>query len=721
MENGKRKLSFRTKSGCKRLLAIFICLILVSSLFACLIQTNFGSVKVEHVTIDARGAELAAELYYPAGTTSHDSLPAVIVNHGGGCIYGATKNLAEELARRGFVVINPDAYGSGLSAQPDYDDVDQGINGFYSSVNITDGNKSDIPAATPMGMTDALNFLRSLKFVDSTRIGIVGHSMGAYRANATAIVDCGYYSLNDNMINILCSEFGQSFTKEEISEDAGKLAAERLNADQLAHYNDLYKTEKDKYNTRLRGAIILGIGSSSGNDRQTVNVGGHDVSRSLQTNMCFMSGEFDACYNFGVSDKTKADWYSTNNLDMASWYIVNDAKASSSTEGTLFGTSVTDDSKLQASLQDKTSRMFYVTKGETHSKEFFSSQVNTAVVKYFEQILDYNRGNLGSGNTPLDASSNIWLWRVVFNTIALFSMIGMLVALCGLLVKTDTFKPVLVDIPEEKLPVFNKKRYWIMGALTVVLAFGSIYYANAKGLFAFGPTHAFPLGRAATIGIVFIACLTISALIQLAINIIINKKESSVTGLATANFGIGFKNFLKCIAISIILLIAAYASLAVMEYFFGQEYRIWMTEFSEMKADYWYMALRYAIILFPMFIIIAAGTNYSVRSDIPEWKDTLITVLVNSVGIWLCCLINYIIAQNTTFNGTFFSSFICSYQMLTIVPLTVYINRKMYKLTNSIWVGAALCALLISWSFVASLGINDAFYGQTWLGNFLSY
>lgn len=720
MEKGIRKLNLKTKRGCTRILAIFIALIIVSSFFACLIQADFGTVKVEHITIDARGAELTAELYYPAGTTGHDSMPAVIVNHGGGCIYGAIKNLAEELARRGFVVMNVSAYGSGLSAQPDYDDVDQGINGFYSSVNITDGVKSELPAATPMGMEDAVNFLRTLKFVDATRIGIVGHSMGAYRTNAAAIVDCGYYSLNDIMINILYNVFGQSLTEAEINEDAGKLAAERLNADQLAHYNDLYKTEKEIYDTRLRGAIILGIGSSSGNDRQTVQVAGHDVSRSLQTNMCFMSGEFDAAYNFGTLDDTKANWYSTDNLEMGSWYIVDDAKASSSVEGSLFGSSVTEDSKLAEAIQNKSSRIFYITEGETHSKEFFSSKTNTAVVKYFEQILDYNRGDLGSG-TPLDASSNIWLWRVVFNTIALFSMVGMLVALCGLLIKTDAFKPCLVDIPEEKKPVFNKKRYWIMGALTVVLSFASIYYANAKGLFVFGPTHAFPLGRGATIAIVFIGCLAIAALIQLIISVAINKKESNCTGLRVANFGIGLKNVLKCLVVAVILLIAAYASLAVIEYFFGQEYRIWMTEFSEMKADYWYMALRYAAILFPMFILIAAGTNYSVRSDIPEWKDTLITVLVNSVGIWLCCLLNYIIAQNTTFDGTFFSSFICSYQMLTVVPLTVYINRKMYKLTNSIWVGAALCTLMISWSLVCSLGINDSFYGQTWLGNFLSY
>ena len=75
---------------------------------------------------------------------------------------------AEELARRNFVVLNVSAYGAGTSAQPDYDENDQGIEGL-------DGN------LTPMGLLDAKAFLSSLSFVDSTRIGMAGHSMGSRR------------------------------------------------------------------------------------------------------------------------------------------------------------------------------------------------------------------------------------------------------------------------------------------------------------------------------------------------------------------------------------------------------------------------------------------------------------------------------------------------------------------------------------------------------------
>ena len=715
------KFTLKTKAGCNRLLAIFIVLIFVSSFFAQLVQTDGGKVKVEPITIDARGAELSAELYYPVGTTGNDNLPAVIVNHGGGCIYGTMKNIAEEIARRGFVVLNVSAYGSGLSAQPDYDDAGQGINGFYQSLRAVEGQESFLPTATPMGLHDAINFVRSLDMVDSERIGMVGHSMGAYRTSAAATLDCGYYSLNDMMINVLYNDFGQSFTEEEINLDADTLAQERLNADQLAHYNTLRQINEELFNTRVRSEIILGIGyEATTSYPQTVQVAGHDVLRSVQTNICYMSGEYDATYNFGSMDSAKADWYAAEDMVMGDWYVLDDANAANTTAGSIFNSSVVSNEPLADALNARTSRIFIVTDHETHSKEFFSSRTNSAIVKYFEQTLGYNGGDLFSGtNNALDASSNIWGWRVLCNTIAMFSMLGMLVALCGLLVKTDWFKPAVVEIAEDSRPVFSKKQTLIFSLLTVALSFAAIYYSNARGLFIFDPSRFWPLGRSCSLAMVFIICLGAAALVMFVIYVLANKKNTGKIDLSVLNAGIKFRNILKHIAVAVILVIAAYASLAVIQYFFGQEYRIWMTAFSEMKADYWYMALRYFIVLFPLYLVIAAGLNYPTRSDIPEWKDTLLTVLINSVGIWLCCLINILVAYSRPYNGLFFSSFICSYHMVSVVPITVYLNRKMYKLTNSIWTGAALCAIMVAWSLVCTLGINDVFYGQTWLGNFL--
>ena len=206
-----KKFTLSTISGCLRLVGLFLIIILVSSFFARLVSTSGGKIRVKQITFDARGANLNGELYYPAGTSDRDSLPAIIVTHGGGCTYGVTRGIAQELSRRGFVVLNVSVYGAGLSEQPIYDDNGMGLDKF------------DI-MNTPFGLLDTLNYVRTLKFVDQNRIGMVGHSMGSRRTSNTAILDCGYYTFNDIMINVLYETFGQKFQEDEITINSDDLA-----------------------------------------------------------------------------------------------------------------------------------------------------------------------------------------------------------------------------------------------------------------------------------------------------------------------------------------------------------------------------------------------------------------------------------------------------------------------------------------------------------------
>ena len=98
------KFTNKTVDGAKRLFALLVVLILLFSFLAHMFATNFGRVKIEQINIDARGALLDGELYYPVGTSDESSLPAVIVTHGAGCTHKGMNSYCIELARRGFVV-----------------------------------------------------------------------------------------------------------------------------------------------------------------------------------------------------------------------------------------------------------------------------------------------------------------------------------------------------------------------------------------------------------------------------------------------------------------------------------------------------------------------------------------------------------------------------------------------------------------------------------------
>ena len=196
------KFSLKTVDGCRRLLFLFLALIFVFGFIGAIISSDGGKVKMSSLTIDSRGAEIRIDQYVPAGVSDSDKLPCILLAHGRGTNRGALRGIAEEFARRGFVVLNVDGYGQGMSEQPVSEE-----NGHGAAEFLWYGGGS-------FGQYDALEFARTLNYVDQERIAMYGHSMGASRVADAAKKDSGYYTLNDLLINVLYDTFGQTFTEE---------------------------------------------------------------------------------------------------------------------------------------------------------------------------------------------------------------------------------------------------------------------------------------------------------------------------------------------------------------------------------------------------------------------------------------------------------------------------------------------------------------------------
>lgn len=695
----EKRFTLKTKSGCWRVLALLLAVILVSSFLAALVSSNFGKVKISHLSFDTRGGVMDADLFIPAGTSDSDKLPAVVTIHGGGVVKNVMKLFAEELSRRGFVVLNINVYGSGLSEQPPSDDAGQGADGF------------DIFAAPLQGALDAVEYLRSLRYVDETRIGIAGHSMGSRRAGLAAIYDCGYLSANDMLINMLNETFGLEFTREEIDEDADALAEKYLDPSQMDYYLSLKGDIEEYYNSRIKAACLIGSNANLINPVQTVEVAGYEVQRNCQVNIGVINGTYDTSYyGFLQEENTKAAWYTQGEDGVAeSWYLLDDVNQSSELAGGFDEISVLSNEALSEAVDNRATRICLINP-ETHSKNFFSNMTTSDVVKYFEQTLKYNGGELGASDAkPIDTSSNIWYWRAIFNGIAMISMLAMIFPIVGILTREKAFSSCVATAV--KRPEFDKKKFWIFSAATVVFTFIAIYWANAKGMSMMPITWFFPLAGTSQIAMLFVWLLAASSIIMLVCYAFIAKSKGTAKPFAVLNLGMGLKNIIKSILIAFITVGICWLSMQLIIYLFNQDYRFWMMSFTEMKAEHWGVALRYAIYLLPVFLLTAATTNYTIRSDMPQWKDTLISVVIGSAGVWICCLINIVMAK-ISFDGTLFSSFICSYSMLLFVPATVYISRKTYNMTQSIWLGASINSLLLAWSLVSSNGMCELYNGQ---------
>lgn len=79
-------------------------------------NSNWGRVKITDIYYpNSDGTMIHAQLFVPEGTSSANPAPAILNMHGGSDYLQMVGNYSIELARRGYVVLSVDAYGSGGS------------------------------------------------------------------------------------------------------------------------------------------------------------------------------------------------------------------------------------------------------------------------------------------------------------------------------------------------------------------------------------------------------------------------------------------------------------------------------------------------------------------------------------------------------------------------------------------------------------------------------
>ena len=153
------------KKKTKVLLAVALCLCLVSMVFASIFQSSFGAVKVKDLNVVlANGKSVNAQIFIPKGASEENKVPLIVISH------GSYNNLDHqdlnmiELSRRGFVVISLDEYNHGSS----------------------DNEVADASIFSSQAMRQIIDYAcASYTFIDKEKIGVGGHSMGGIISNAT--------------------------------------------------------------------------------------------------------------------------------------------------------------------------------------------------------------------------------------------------------------------------------------------------------------------------------------------------------------------------------------------------------------------------------------------------------------------------------------------------------------------------------------------------------
>ncbi|TYA16599.1 alpha/beta hydrolase [Aggregatibacter actinomycetemcomitans] len=158
---------------------LFLIFTFISAYVAALVERDFGQLEISTISFMTEEQQpMVAKLYRPQSATDKTPKPGLLALHGYQSDKEATNTFgALELAKRGFVVLAIDHFGHGYSTK--------------------------LPASNKnmSGANNGYQYLKSLPFVDSRRLGIFGHSTGALNAIRVAQLNPDHKAINGQSSN----------------------------------------------------------------------------------------------------------------------------------------------------------------------------------------------------------------------------------------------------------------------------------------------------------------------------------------------------------------------------------------------------------------------------------------------------------------------------------------------------------------------------------------
>ena len=227
----------------KILATISLVVIFVFMYIAYGFNSGWNGVSVSDIYYpNSEGGMIHAQLFVPKSASSAEPVPAILNMHGGSDYLQTVSNYSIELARRGYVVLSVDAYGSGSS---DY------VSGNVASNAGGAGGEAKSALKMDGGASLGIEQLLTYKFVDKENIGLIGHSMGGtfianaaleYADNVKAIMPWGSGSFVDMMKSHDSSEFSfnvgyiNAKCDEMVVFASGEKTSELLDNEQLKNF-----------------------------------------------------------------------------------------------------------------------------------------------------------------------------------------------------------------------------------------------------------------------------------------------------------------------------------------------------------------------------------------------------------------------------------------------------------------------------------------------------
>ena len=341
-------------------------------------------------------------------------------------------------------------------------------------------------------------------------------------------------------------------------------------------------------------------------------------------------------------------------------------------------------------------RRILYTPAQTHPWGPFSKQTTSDVIAYFDATL--------GAPDAIDPAAQVWQWKEFFNALGLVGFGIFLVAFARALLATRAFAGLRRTELPAATPQTRTGLVWFWASLVVSALISGVTYValsqnEAIGSLAFNSVPSlFPQGAVFFIAL-WAAINGGAALLIMAVSWFAIGRKSGLD-LRAGGMLPGWKKFFQAILLGLVVVVAAFGIVAVVDYFFTTDFRIWVLAVKWFTPD----KIPLALLVLPFFLLYFFANSLAVnvfnRFTLGgrEWINTAVLALFNALAP-----IVLVVVQYTTFftSGELVPGFggiysIWLFPVIVILAVAAVVSRKLYRATGNPYLGGFIMAATVS-------------------------
>lgn len=698
------------KKLCKQAALIVLCVCIVvmfaTALIGQSIQTSGGSVeRLELNFTTDTGAESHAILYVPETATAETPAPAVILCHGYTASLDAMEPNAIELSRRGYVVMALDMYGHGESSLPP---------DGYSQVEMG----GVLNYAPDLGSYSALQELKNYDFVDLTKVGMLGHSMG------TAAIQEGAYIAYTKWTAAYTAAYAAAI--EAGAEEADAIAAGYVAGSEYVLPGSMVLTG---YNYNVRNINDLTYNGVTAEN-------GVFPLYAAPVNMCTITAKYDEFSSFLWGQPAGEDYttsfkfaYGTGgatNVPSGTYFMYGDAAA------TPLSREEAVTAAASAALTMVPIRAAYTFDG-THSDTYYDETAISYGIDFFDITLK-------GGVTDIAPTDQVWHGRAACGLIGLIATLVAFVALALTLLNVPFFASIK-RLPAASITTIDNAAHGIRYAVIYILCLlpapllyywlvGYPYYMQPQWfmfLTKFMPNEFFNMAPMNSLMLFNLVVGGILLVVYLAVFLLVAKKA----GLRFENTGLAISlgKIVKTLILAVVSFGVIYALVYVCHAIYGTYFSFFKFNIMPMDGEHWVAFLKYLPTWLFFFLLMSVLFNsFTSINKAPEWLNYLLVIVASCGGLAVMFGYDYGSLFSTGVRGiqyipgttseewistigmafpTSLAGIMC-FGLLFILPLAAVALRLLFKKTGSAWLGGILTSLVVLTFTISHMVISIA-------------